>query len=77
MVGHAGTPTRIVYVDVTLTRSIVKRSRSLTFLSSKNLHAGRGYNPVIVIAGRPQLAVHAGSDDRQPPCVAFYGRPMK
>jgi len=26
---------------------------------------------VIVIAGEPQEAVHAGSDDRQPPCGAF------
>jgi len=26
---------------------------------------------VIVIAGRPQQAVHAGGDDRQPPCWSF------
>ena len=26
---------------------------------------------MIVIAGRPQQAVHAGGDDRQPPCGAF------
>jgi len=26
---------------------------------------------VIVIAGRPQQAVHAGGNDRQTPCVAF------
>jgi len=42
-------------------------SRSLTFRSSENLRAGRGYNLVIVIAGKPQQAVHAGGgDDRQP-----------
>ena len=46
-------------------------SRSLTFWSSENLRAGRGYNLVIVIAGRPQQAVRAGVDDRQPPCGAF------
>jgi len=34
------------------------------------VHAGRGYKLVIVIAGRPQQAVHAGGDDRQPPCGA-------
>jgi len=27
---------------------------------------------VIVIAGRPQQAMNAGGDDRQPPCGAFY-----
>jgi len=27
---------------------------------------------VIVIARRPQQAVHAGGDDRQPPCGAFW-----
>jgi len=31
------------------------------------LRAGRGYKLVIVIAGRPQQAVHAGGDDLQPP----------
>ena len=50
----------------------MSRSRSLTSWSSKNLCAGRGYNLVIVIAGRWQQAVHAGGDDRQPPCGAFW-----
>jgi len=27
---------------------------------------------VIVIVGRPQQAVHAGSDDRQPPLQGFF-----
>jgi len=36
------------------------------------LRAGRGKKLVIVIAGRPQQAMHAGSDDRQPPCGAFF-----
>jgi len=47
------------------------RSRSLTFWSSENLCAGRGYNLVIVTAGRSQQVIHAGGDDRQPPCGAF------
>ena len=65
MVGHA---THIVYVDVTLTRSNIKVTDLLKFRRT-----GRGYNLVIVIAGRLQQAVHAGgSDDRQPPCRAFY-----
>jgi len=29
---------------------------------------------VIVIAGRPQQAVHGGSDEHQPTCWAFYSR---
>jgi len=46
----------------------------MTFLSSEKLRAGRGYNLVIVIASRPQQAVsvHAGGDDCQRPCGAFY-----
>jgi len=59
MVGHAGSPTRVVYVDMTLTRSKVKTG----LLSFPKI--------VIVIAGRPQEAMHAGGDDRQPPCGAF------
>jgi len=71
MVGHAGSPTRIVYVDVTLTWSNVKvMVTSLTFWSSDNLRTGRGYNLVIMTAGRLQQAVHAGGDDHQPPCGA-------
>jgi len=60
MVGHAGSPTRVVYVDMTLTRSKVKVTGLLSFPKI-----------VIVIAGRPQEAMHAGGDDRQPPCGAF------
>jgi len=47
----------------------------MTFRSSENLCAGRGYNYnlVIVIADRPRQAMHAGGgDDRQPPCGLFY-----
>jgi len=33
---------------------------------------GQGYNLVVVIAGNPQQAVHAGGDDCQPPCGVFY-----
>ena len=47
------------------------RSRSLTFWSSENPRTGQGYNLVIVIAGSLQQAVHAGGNDRQPPCGAF------
>jgi len=47
------------------------RSLTLTFWSSENLRTGRGYNIVIVIAGRPQQAVHAGGNDCQPSCGAF------
>jgi len=47
------------------------RSRSLTFWSSENVHSGRGYDLLIVIAGMPQQAVHAGGDERQPPWGAF------
>jgi len=65
-VGHAGSRTRIVYVVVILTRSKLK-VKITSFWSSEILHAGRGYNHVIVIAGGPQQAVHAGYDDRQPP----------
>ena len=46
----------------------------MTFRSSENLCAGRGYNYnlVIVIADRPRQAMHAGGgDDRQPPCGLF------
>jgi len=35
------------------------------------LLADRGYKLVIVIAGRPQQALHVDSDDRHPPCGAF------
>jgi len=48
------------------------RSRPLTLWSSENPSASRGYNLVIVIACRPQHAMHAGGDDRQPPFRAFY-----
>ena len=65
MVGHAGSPTHIVYVDMT---SKVK----VTDWTSENLRACQGYNLVIVIAGTPQQAMHAGGgDDRQPACGAF------
>jgi len=60
MVGHAGSAVRIVYVDMTLTRSKVK-------VNDTGL-----LKIVIVIARRPQEAVHAGGDDRQPRCEAFY-----
>jgi len=71
MNGHAGSLTRIVYVDVTLTPSNVK-VKSLTFWSSENVRAGRGYNLVIVVAGRWQQAMHAGGDDCQPLCGLLY-----
>jgi len=58
MVGHVGSPTCIVYVDVTLTRSKVKASKFPKI--------------VILIAGRPQEAVHASNNDHQPPFVLFY-----
>ena len=48
MVGRAGSPTGIVHVDVTLTRSWAFEL------------------PTII------EAVHAGGDDRQPPCGTFW-----
>jgi len=64
MVGHAGSPTRIVHVQVTFIRSTVKVKVTDLLKFRKS---GRRYNLVIVIAGRPQQAVHAGGgDDRQP-----------
>lgn len=84
MVGHAGSSVCIAHVDMTLTWSKVKVTDLLKFrklhfstLTSPEftafyLHAGRGYNFVIVIADRPKQAVHAGGDDHQPPCGAFY-----
>jgi len=70
MVWHAGSFTRIVYVDVTLTRSNVK-VKVTVLLKFLNLRADQGYNLVIVLAGRPQQAVRAGGDDRHPHCGAF------
>jgi len=69
MVRHAGSPTVLCML---IWPWPDPRSRSLTFYSFENLCAGRSYNLVIVIAGRPQQAVHAGGDDRQPLCGLFY-----
>jgi len=44
----------------------------MTFWNSENLLAVRGYNLVIVIAGGPQQAVHAGLDDHHPLAGLFY-----
>jgi len=61
----------LVDVDVTLTRSNVK-VKVTDLLKFRKSPAGRGYNLVIVTARRPQQAVHAGGDDRQSPCGAFW-----
>jgi len=71
MVRHAGI-VGTVHANMTLTRSKfkVKVTDLLKFIKSPCWP--RLYKLVIVIAGRPQQAVHSGGDDRQPPCVAFY-----
>jgi len=62
MVRHAGSPTRIMYVDVTLIRSKVKGTFRKLWLSLW-----------LQVGGK---AVHAGGDDRQPPCGAFLFHPF-
>jgi len=37
-----------------------------------SLHAGRRYKLVTVTVGRSQQAMHAGGDDHQLPCGAFF-----
>jgi len=63
MFGQAGSPTRVVYVDMTLTRSKVE-VKVMGLLNFPKI--------VIVIAGTPQEAVHAGGDDYQPPSGLSY-----
>jgi len=75
MVGHASSPTRIVYVDMSLTGSKVKVIDLLKFQKSSRWSRLQPYDCDSRKATKQ--AVHAGDgDDRQTPCGAFYGRPM-
>ena len=68
---HAGLP--IVYVDLTFTRSNVKVKVTGLLKFRKSPRWPRLQPRMIVIASRPQQAVHAaGGGDRQPPCGTFF-----
>jgi len=68
----------VVYVDVTLTRSNVKVKVTDLLKFRKFPRWPRLlYSIVIVTAGWPQQAVHAGGDDRQPACGAFWFGSMR